>query len=429
MPFLPRNRTLCWSLIIAGTVGVLLVGASLWALYSSNSFASRIAAIRAAGDPASIADLTPPSIPKEDDAAAHLAAIKPQLDAFSRDYVWFLERTPLGKEYEAAVNAGERPTPEQTEAIRDILAKYGDVDAAINKAAACDQYASKLDFSLPHQQFIAAALDAWSNLRTVTRFMVWQIEVAVADGKHDESVDKGVQILRLAQLHNAEPCLAASLIGSAVRGLAAQKVYEALSVGPISAKTRQQLEAELACFEKEPGYLHTLKSERALTISAVQANFGGIRGLLVGWPRPVSANLLDYYEQVLPLPRMSWHEVQTTPSAKQALSNGPGGLASLMLPAMQAWFEAANRTNAIMRSLRVCNALQTPAETSPGQPASIDALGLPKEATIDPFSGDPLIIKKRGDDWAVYSVGKDGKDDGGDIHGGKDYGVGPRGSD
>jgi hypothetical protein len=346
-------------LVFAVTTGALLIGWSVWALYATNSFAGRIAAIRAAGDPASLSDLAPKPTPKQDDAAAHLAAIKPQLDAFARDHGRFLEKTPLGKGYESAVDAGEAPSPEQIEAIRSILAKYDVIDAAMSEAAACDQYASKLDFSLPHRQFLAAAHNSWGDLRTVARFMVWQIEVAVADGKHDQAVDKGVQVLRLAQLHNAEPGLAPSMIGFAVRGLAAQKIYEAMSGGPVSAEARQQLEAELDDFENKPGFLYTLKSERALNISGLQAHFSGLRGLLNGWPPWAPAESLDYYEQILPLVGMTWHEVQTTPSARRVLNGSQGWVVGLMSPAMEAWLKAANRTTAIMRSLRVYNKLAT----------------------------------------------------------------------
>ena len=34
---------------------------------------------------------------------------------------------------------------------------------------------------------------------------------------------------------------------------------------------------------------------------------------------------------------------------------------------------------------------------------------------IDPFSGKPLVYKKTGDDFILYSFGEDFKDDGGEI--------------
>ena len=33
-------------------------------------------------------------------------------------------------------------------------------------------------------------------------------------------------------------------------------------------------------------------------------------------------------------------------------------------------------------------------------------LGLPAQATIDPFNGEPLHVKKRPEGWMVYSVGR-----------------------
>ena len=53
---------------------------------------------------------------------------------------------------------------------------------------------------------------------------------------------------------------------------------------------------------------------------------------------------------------------------------------------------------------------------------SLAELSLPAEATIDPFSGAPLLLNRRDNKWIVYSVGDDGKDDGGLAP--KDYGVG-----
>lgn len=45
-------------------------------------------------------------------------------------------------------------------------------------------------------------------------------------------------------------------------------------------------------------------------------------------------------------------------------------------------------------------------------PASIEALNL-KELTIDPFSGRPFVYRLTGERYLLYSVGVDGKDDGG----------------
>ena len=83
------------------------------------------------------------------------------------------------------------------------------------------------------------------------------------------------------------------------------------------------------------------------------------------------------------------------------------------------------RTRALLRCLRVLNALQGRLETTGAETAALSELGLPTEITLDPFTGQPLQVKKTDRGWLIYSVGRDLKDDGGSLDDWKDYGVGP----
>ena len=88
------------------------------------------------------------------------------------------------------------------------------------------------------------------------------------------------------------------------------------------------------------------------------------------------------------------------------------------------------RTRAEMRCLRTLNALQQRAAEMGAETAVLTDLGLPPDATIDLFSGELLKVKKSNRGWTVYSVGRDLKDDGGDIEHPvepPDYGFGPPG--
>ena len=75
--------------------------------------------------------------------------------------------------------------------------------------------------------------------------------------------------------------------------------------------------------------------------------------------------------------------------------------------------------------LRAFNALQAYAENNGREASGLADLDLPPEATIDPFSGQPLIVKHTDKGWRIYSVGEDGVDDGGAFKDNKDYGLGP----
>ena len=99
----------------------------------------------------------PEPIAADQNAAAVLEKIAPRLDEFSKEYGKFFD-TPLGKAYDAADDRGDPPTPEQISAIRAILDKYPDIDDALVAAAACPQYASLADFSVPPQVFLEECL-------------------------------------------------------------------------------------------------------------------------------------------------------------------------------------------------------------------------------------------------------------------------------
>ena len=80
---------------------------------------------------------------------------------------------------------------------------------------------------------------------------------------------------------------------------------------------------------------------------------------------------------------------------------------------MAAIRDPAERTRAMSRSLRVLNAIQARVPSGGDQVPNLADLGLPEQATIDPYNGQPLHVKKLPEGWMVYSVGHNLVDDGG----------------
>jgi hypothetical protein len=78
-----------------------------------------------------------------------------------------------------------------------------------------------------------------------------------------------------------------------------------------------------------------------------------------------------------------------------------------------------------VRCLRLINALQAQAPSDSSLLPKISQLGLPAEATTDPYTGNPLHIKRIRQGWLVYSVGADFRDDGGELAHDRDVGLGP----
>ena len=99
-------------------------------------------------------------------------------------------------------------------------------------------------------------------------------------------------------------------------------------------------------------------------------------------------------------------------------------MGELWMPGLLAAYSAHNRNLAIIRSTRIASALARYRHEHGREASGLEELSLPKEATIDPFTGEPLKLKHTSDGWLIYTVMQNGIDDGGEFNGAqkKDYG-------
>ena len=427
----PSKRTVKrWGIGLGIVFGLLLVANAFMAWRVESRYKAKIVAIHAAGDPASIAELKPEPIPADENAAAHLDALQPRLDEFGKEYGAFF-KTELGQAYED-LEEGAPPTEEQVAAMRAILDKYVDLEQKIAAAAACPSYASTADFSVGFQKFLDKHLLRLRRIRTVARMGNWRSQVLIADGRPEDAARRGLETLRLARLHEAEPALVAYLVSVAVRGISIRDIHSALAAGPVSAELHDQIDGELARQDDPAKFAGVLRTERAVSVSAIHEQGWDMIpapwSWFVGWPvKRLFIGPLDYYEVLFPVVDRPLPEIHKAFENGGELSSptGFGTLADLLGPALEAGIQAAQRDTAMIRSLRVFNALQVFAEKNGREVRDLTELGLPAEEMVDPFSGEPLKAKLSGQGWKVYSVGENGTDDGGDFRELKDVGLGP----
>lgn len=414
---------------LAMLVAVALIANGFMAWQTERRLQAKIAAIRAAGDPASIADLAPPPIPDEENVAAILERIRPRLTEFSKEHGRFYD-SPIGKTYDEA-GAEDKPAKEAIDTMRTILSTYADVEQGIAEAVAWEKYASRMDFTLDHAAFIGQMLDKVQNARTATRFLGWRNEVLLADGQHEEAIKNGIQALRLARLHENEPTLLAYLVSIAMRGIASEQLYDDLAAGQVSSELHAALDEELARHDNPQQFANVLKTERAVGAVWIDAQLSGLYAVpahMIGWQlKSYQIGVLDAMDECVQLAARPWHEVREKfgPADGSTQPTGHGVLADLLVPGMRAGFEANARSLAMSRELRIYNALRAFAEKNGREATGLEELALPAEAVIDPYSGEPLLLKHTEDGWVIYSVMENGVDDGGDFKGLKDFGVAP----
>jgi hypothetical protein len=208
-----------------------------------------------------------------------------------------------------------------------------------------------------------------------------------------------------------------------------------LASSPISPETHAALDAELALHENPQRMVWALKSERAFGIDNHMRLPSGARQPskwafhMFGWPlKRYWIGVLDYFEEELKLVERPWTDGRGSVGRRPEpdAPSGYGVLADLLIPATQAAYDANARTTAMLRTLRVFNALAEFRQNHGHEATGIADLTLPKEATLDPFSGKPLLLKHTDDGWLIYSVGTNRTDDGGNFTDQKDAGLGPR---
>jgi hypothetical protein len=92
-------------------------------------------------------------------------------------------------------------------------------------------------------------------------------------------------------------------------------------------------------------------------------------------------------------------------------------IAVLFIPALQKIGEASRRTHALLRCTMVALATERYRLEHKSWPASIDKLcpGYLRAVPLDPFDGQPPRYRRLDDGVVIYSVGRDGIDDGGNL--------------
>jgi hypothetical protein len=431
MRLLPSGRHLKRLAIIAGLlIAVGLIVNAVMAWQTETQLADRIAAIRAGGDPTSIAELAPEPVPETDNAAAYLASVQADLAEFSKLYGEYYSAEE-GKSLDQREDEGLPPTDKQVAAMGAILDKFPQIDIALEAAASCDRYASLLDFSLDHSPFLQALLENTQRVRTAVRFLDWRIKVDIAEGRHDDAVARGIELLRLARLYEQEPSMVQFLVGIAAREIAARSLYDALSAGPVAPELLVELNEEIARHDDPQRLVQMLKKERAISISgldtlSMQVAPGAARA--IGWPvKRYQIGVLDFYAEQLEIVARPWLEVQKQIRRAGAPrgDSGHGVMADLLAPAIRAAYEAYHRNVAVLRALRIYSALVQYRAEHGSQASGLSDLKLPEDLVRDPFSGEPLKLKRTEDGWLIYTVWQNGIDDGGDFTEMKDWGLGP----
>ncbi len=416
-----RMKTILkWTAVVLGVLAAVGLVANAYLVWTTGTrLEQQLAAIRAAGDPLTLADLARPPIPPEKNADAYLKKAEEHVNAIDK----IIYATDWTKRWDFR---GPLPA-DAKKIIKEALAAHPEAMPLLLQASICQDYDAGLDYQVGHGEFVAQLFPVVQRARAASRVLQLQTFLLAGEGNHDEAVQTGLAIFRLARLLDRNPVLISYLAGVTLRGIAVNCINFALQSGPVSKEIRDALDEELVLNACQDNYIRTLKSELALSISFFNM-FPSRNFWLVSrpfWNREES-RYIDVIQEYLT--RAASHNPRRLDQDMVEKAHSRRGVfASLLAPAIRALHVASTRNLAEIRCLRVLNALQTHVPAGSDAVPKLDELGLPVEATIDPFTGEPLHVKRLPRGWLVYSVGRNFKDDGGkvDDQSDGDVGVGP----
>ncbi len=419
------KKILKWTgLVLGGLVAILLL-VNAWFVWSTDArLEKQLEAIRTAGDPLTLADLARKPIPPEQNAAKYLRRVEVDRAAMEKELKPYWEWAD--KHDENAL----MPADIQR-SVKAVFDAHPRVIPLLQKAAACPEYDEQLDYSVPANSFLGTQLlPLVRKCKGAARLLQIESQLLALEGNPSEAVRSALAIFRLARHFDRNPTIISYLVAMAVRGTATDSADMALQTGPVSHEVRKSLDAELAVQEGMAGYTWALKSERAFGLDSFRTlplrNLWFFsRGL---WNQQESA-YLDAMDAYVALTYDRGPYEQTEHIISRIYARIPvrsGTFAQLVFPAMKATHEAVIRTRAQIRCLRVLNAIQVRVPAGSKEVPKLSELGLPAEATTDPFNGEPLHVKRLPQGWLVYSVGSNLVDDGGKLDDKlSDIGVGP----
>ena len=413
----PHDKQLLNRIILIGA-GIVLVSFCLWRALQAHDIHSRLQAIRAAGYPATLAELDAyyPAVPAAENAAMALApafaALRNDPDAHSNEFIELIRSSRYSS-----------LAPEKKQLVDRCLEINSHTLAVMAKAIRLPHARYPVDFSLGPETLLPH-LDSLRDLAAICRA---RAEQAIASGRPAEADEWTIDIFGLARTLEAEPILISYLVRDGIIRTGVRTLETRLNAGELTAGEFAGLQTELTNCDLPQGLARALAGERALTAPFIEDPSAFNHTASPVWAIVRTTGFLDrdlqYYLQAmstnialagLPPPQ----NLGMIPIAEKMAENARKGwyyMSSMILPGVT-WItlhEAESDAN--LRLAQTAIALEQFRLAEGRLPEHLAELApqfLPA-VPADPFDGQPLRYHRLDTGYVVYSVGRDKQDDGG----------------
>ena len=264
-----------------------------------------------------------------------------------------------------------------------------------------------------------------------TLVLAWKGVVLVEQNNGASACDVAIDLLKIAD-HFERPFLINTLLSLSLRERAWKILDAAARKGLLSNMDQETLTSIYKLLDGRnylEGYENALKTERSVVTfnmlnskqfyennEASQSRIASLASKFPAGPTILAGNAyLDQMELAIERSRTPFSV--TIPYDKSderwtTLTYFGGDLNAAFTNFREKFGEHVARGR-VIRIILALAANADAANRASWSPEYLQSLGVPKSSTLDPFTEDPFIVNRSNDQWQVYSLGFNQKDDGG----------------
>ena len=396
---------------------------------------AELATIKAAGEPVTIEEVTPPEVPDAENAAVLYQQAFARLNLSPADERALSDLT-------ASIRQPPKRQPPRIATIEPIIANNAAAIELLEAAARRPKCRFPVDWSDP----VNAEYPHHAKLRRCSRLLAAETALEARRGRMVRALHAAQVSFAMGEAIRSEPSLLGLFSRYAIQAVTLRALQAALADRPARTSACRDLFNYLQQVEFTQSFRRALLANRAEGIWCfryVRRNPSGITNLVGGDPQVFkkmysgrqSGKMLDLDEatylhlmsEQIPVASKPWRE---DPQVGELLEHRLEGLPPycvMTVTLLPIFAHTSAKRDALMSQVGLCQtalALKAYKDQKSSFPASLGDLRqviswpLPQ----DPFSGRDFVYRRQGDGFLLYSLGPNLKDDGGTLSQGWDKG-------
>ncbi|HVT11222.1 MAG TPA: hypothetical protein VHE55_03065 [Fimbriimonadaceae bacterium] len=393
----------------------------------AESLPKEIRLARQDGIPLEPNDLRPnPPVPDDRNAANIYGSFFPHLDK--------VESKHRGIRNAVSTFLTDTATDEQAAEVRQVLAEsresLDEILAATNRPYC--------DFRFHYEDGAKLLFPQFAQFKVAGSLLVARAHDLARQGHIAEAYDLLARVDALARHAGQPPVFIGKLVELSIRGMAMTEFSHLLELSadrpPLLAKAQATLDGFGPLTDLRPAFggelvmgrimihqIHTLGDLQALTSESSGTGDGSQAGggpKLPDWvTKGMDARLISRWRQAIeamPANPAEWdkayHVLQATDQAVEADDSMVGKVSQLLFPVLAQSARAVGHLDASRRIAATSIRLLQDRLTKGSLPATLPNYGA---VSVDPFDGKPLRYRLNRDGFTIYSIDRDGVDNGG----------------